>query len=124
MPISRTAIVLAASTAFAAGAAAASSDFPTIVRHILESQTTGPLADMSASKRSAMIDCVVGALQPLPKGKKRYIVEGGDFDEQERRFGLMVYDNHAEWEQNIAGACAGIALRDDDTFAASKPGAH
>ncbi len=118
MPNLHAAIVLTASAATlcVSASAMAAADFPAIVRDILESQTDGPLSQMGPAKRSAMTDCVVASLAPLPTGQKRYIVEGQTFEEQERRFGKVVYDNHAEWEHNIAKACADIALKDDAAF--------
>lgn len=111
-------IVLTAYAALLAGAEpVAAADFPTVVEEILDNQTDGPLAKMNTAKRRAMTDCVVAALEPLAKGKKRYIVEGADFDEREHRFGKVVYENHAEWQKKIADACAQIALKDDAAFA-------
>ncbi len=91
-------------------AVAAADDFSKVVRQILDSQTTGPLSEMDTATRSAMTDCVVTTLQGLPKGIKRFVVEGQNFGEQTERFGKVVYDDHAKWERNIARACADIAL--------------
>jgi hypothetical protein len=91
--------------------AAAAVDFPTVVRQILDGQTDGRIANMGASQKSAMIACVIGALDPLPAGRKRYVVEGADFGQQQHRFGEVVNENHAKWKQAIANACAKIALQ-------------
>lgn len=118
MPSLRTAIIVAASAAAFAGSgrAAAAADFPTVVREILDSQTDGPLAQMGAAKRRVMTDCVVASLEPLPKGKKRFIVEGANFEEREHRFGQVVDEDNAKWRQNIAKACAEIAVEDESAF--------
>jgi hypothetical protein len=98
------------------GTALAANDFPTVVRAILESQTDGPLSQMPPRTRSSVIDCVVATLDGLPSGRKRFIVEGGDFEEQEDRFGQVVDDNHAEWRQKLAAACAETALNTGQGF--------
>jgi hypothetical protein len=97
----------------AAGApATAAGNFNTIVRAILNHQTTGQLAEMDSAKRAKMTDCVIEALQPLPEGFKRKILEGKSLAEQEHAFGVVVNDNHAKWKQNIAKACSEIATAD------------
>ena len=60
-----------------------------------------------------MVACITQVLAGLPKGKKRYILEGADIAEQERRFGRIIFENHAEWLQKIAGGCASLAMRRD-----------
>jgi hypothetical protein len=85
-------------------------DFPIVVTEILQSQTTGPLSLMPDEKRLRMIECVNTSLADLPEGKKDYISEGATLEERERRFGVVIYENHAEWLQNIAGACAALAF--------------
>jgi hypothetical protein len=120
MPNLRFALVLAAAAALCgAGKALAATDFPTVVRQILDSQTDGPLSQMSAKKRRAMTDCVVASLEPLPRGKKRFIVEGANFEQQEHRFGQVVDEDNAKWRQNIARACAEIAVEEDGAFGAA-----
>jgi hypothetical protein len=37
-------------------------------------------------------------------------MEGAELQEQERRFGKVVFENRAEWLQKIAGACASVAI--------------
>jgi hypothetical protein len=97
---------------------AAAADFPSTVRAILDSRTDGPLAEMPPERRAMMTDCVINTLAGLPKGRKNYILEGATFDEQVDRFGRVVDENRAEWRQNIAGACAHIALDSGgDSFA-------
>jgi hypothetical protein len=114
----QSAIVLTASTFLGGPAPAlAADDFPSVVEEILDGQTDGPLAQMGPAKRRTMTECVIDALAPLARGKKRYVVEGADFEEREQRFGKVVYENHAEWQKKIADACAQIALKDDATFA-------
>ena len=71
-----------------AAPALASGDFNSIVRTILNHQTSGALADMQPAQRARMTDCVVQALQPLPSGFKRQIVEGKTLAEQEHAFGV------------------------------------
>lgn len=89
---------------------AAAADFPSIVSEILRHQTDGPISRMGPEKKSAMIDCVITALQPLPSGKKRFVQEGGSYEEREQRFGKVVQENRAEWKQKIAKACSKIAV--------------
>jgi len=105
-----TLLVLPLSSVTAAGA-----DFPSVVRAILDSQTTGRLASMGPGKRARMTNCVIAALSGVPNGKKRYIVGGKDLDEQEHRFGEVVQENHAEWKQAIARACSSIAMGQDES---------
>jgi hypothetical protein len=100
--------VLAATEAQAAG-------FPEVVRAVLDSQTTGRLAGMAGDQRQEMTNCVIASLSGLPNGKKRYVVEGADLDEQEHRFGEVVQENRAEWKKKIAAACGRIALRKGDS---------
>ncbi len=113
MTLRKTAILAAALGAFGSSTAAQAADFPKVVRSILDSQTTGRLATMGPGKRARMTDCVISTLNGLPNGKKRYIVEGGTLDQQEHRFGEVVQENHAQWKQEIARACAQIAMGKD-----------
>ena len=105
------AILCTAALTFMSGASpAAAADFSANVREILDHQTDGPLAEMDGAKRTAMTACVVQTLQRLPKGKQKYITDGTNLEEREHRFGKIVDDNHAEWRQKIAAACAEIAM--------------
>ena len=83
--------------------AAAADEFPTVVTEILTGQ-------MQGAHKEAMIDCVNTTLVELPKGRKRFILEGASYQEREQRFGMVLYENRAEWVQKIAGACASIAM--------------
>jgi hypothetical protein len=65
---------------------------------------------MEEDHKAALIDCVNMVLEGLPNGKKRYVLQGETFEERERRFGEVVQENRAEWKQNIARACASVAL--------------
>jgi hypothetical protein len=96
--------------AFLLGGEAQAADFPSVVRKILDSQTTGRLASMGMDQRVRMTDCVVSTLSGLPGGKKRFIVEGANLDEQEHRFGEALNEERAKWKQNIARACSSIAM--------------
>lgn len=87
-------------------------DFNSVVKAILDSRTDGPLAEMDANKRAKMTTCVIEALQPLPSGSKKKIVEGKNLSEQAHAFGLVVDADHAKWRQNIAKACSEIATAD------------
>jgi hypothetical protein len=110
----RVAAILAGMMLVAPPAAAdVRSDFSNIAAQILMRQTRGPLAEMSEAKRLRMVDCINAVLDGLPKGKKRYILEGGTIGEQERRFGKVLFENRAEWIQKIAGGCARIAMGAD-----------
>ncbi len=88
----------------------AAADFPSTVAEILNGQTDGPMSRMSPQKKNAMIQCVNGVLTGLPNGQKRYVLEGTDFQDREKRFGKVVLENRAEWKQKIADGCAKIAL--------------
>ena len=90
--------------------ASAAADFPSTVAEILNGQTDGPMSRMSPQKKNAMIQCVNGVLTGLPNGQKRYVLEGTDFQDREKRFGKVVLENRAEWKQKIADGCAKIAL--------------
>jgi hypothetical protein len=90
--------------------AQAAADFPSTVAEILNGQTDGPMSRMSPEKKNAMIQCVNGVLTGLPNGQKRYVLEGTDFQDREKRFGKVVLENRAEWKQKIADGCAKIAL--------------
>jgi hypothetical protein len=105
-----TAVVAALLGAPTAGAA----EFPAVVRAILNSQTDGRLASMGTSQRARMTDCVVAALSGVPNGRKRFVVEGKDLDEQEHRFGQVVLENQAQWKKAIARACASIAMGQEE----------
>jgi hypothetical protein len=84
--------------------------FSDVVAEILRSQTTGMISELNDAAKTALIGCVNGVLEGLPNGQKRYILQGDGFSEQESRFGKIVQQNHAEWKQKIAGACASVAL--------------
>lgn len=107
-PLSRTAaallVLISATSTFAA-------DFPTVVANIMNAQTDSRIASLDAARKQEMIACVNGVLSKLPNGKKRFVVEGASFAEQESRFGQVVKENRAEWEQKIARACASIVVR-------------
>jgi hypothetical protein len=85
-------------------------DFPTVVANILLSQTDGRISTLDPARKQQMVAWVDGVLVRLPNGKKRFVVEGATFDEQENRFGKVVKENRAEWEQKIASACGKIAM--------------
>ena len=89
------------------GAAAA---FDAVVAEILGGQTTGRISQMGPQQKAAMIGCVNAVLTGLPNGRKRYVVQGVNFEDKERRFGEVVQENRAEWKQKIARGCASIAL--------------
>ena len=107
--LSTTTVVLAL-LAIGAPPAALADSFPTVVRAVLDGQTTGRLAQMDRDQRGQMTDCVIATLAGLPAGKKRYISEGANFGEQQHRFGEVVQENRAQWKQKIASACGKIAL--------------
>jgi hypothetical protein len=90
--------------------AAAADDFPAAVTEILTGQTQGPISEMQGAHKEAMIDCVNTTLVELPKGRKRFILEGASYQEREQRFGMVLYENRAEWVQRIARSCASIAM--------------
>jgi hypothetical protein len=102
--------VVLGSLAIGVAPPALAAGFPTVVRAVLDGQTTGRLAQMDSDQRAQMSDCVIATLAGLPAGKKRYIVEGASFDEQEHRFGEVVQEDRAKWKQKIASACGKIAL--------------
>jgi hypothetical protein len=112
MPRTRlsTKTVLLALLAIGAAPAAWAAGFPTVVRAVLDGQTTGRLATMDRDQRAEMTNCVIATLAALPAGKKRYITEGASPDEQEHRFGEVVQEDRAKWKQKIASACGKIAL--------------
>jgi hypothetical protein len=89
---------------------AAAEDFPDVVSEILNRQVEGPISVMSEKTKEAMVTCVNTVLEALPKGKKRFILAGEDYEERESRFGKVLYQNRAEWVQKIARGCASIAL--------------
>ena len=107
--LSTTTVVLAL-LAIGVPPAALADSFPTVVRAVLDGQTTGRLAQMDRDQRGQMTDCVIATLAGLPAGKKRYISEGANFAEQQHRFGEVVQENRAQWKQKIASACGKIAL--------------
>lgn len=111
----RSAVAIVA-TGIAAGAPA-QTPAPTIteafaatVTEILSGQTEGRISEMGPLRKQAMIDCVNAVLEPLPNGRKRFIVAGETFGEREARFGEVLFENRAEWVQAIARGCARIAL--------------
>jgi hypothetical protein len=85
------------------------SDFPTVVRAILDRQTDGPLAEMEPDQRSKMTGCVIDTLSALPSGLQKKVVEAGDIEAQEDAFGEVVDADHAKWRQTITKACGEIA---------------
>lgn len=106
-PIQPTFAVLAF---FVLGASLASAnDFPTVVTEILNSQTDGPISQMAGEQKQSMIDCVNGVLTDLPKGRKDHILEGTSLEERERRFGIVLHENRAEWMQKVSQGCSSIA---------------
>jgi hypothetical protein len=84
-------------------------EFPTVVRAILDNQTDGPLTEMDADTRSKMTGCVIDTLSALPSGLQKKIVEAGDLNAQEHAFGEVVDADHAKWRQTITKACGEIA---------------
>lgn len=84
--------------------------FASVVTEILQAQTDGPLGRMSPQKKAAMIGCVNKTLADMPNGKKRYVLEGTDYEDREHRFGKVVLENRAEWKQKIARGCSSIAV--------------
>ncbi len=88
----------------------ADDSFPEVVSEILRSQSTGMISELNDDAKTALISCVNKVLDGLPNGMKRFIVQGQSLSEQESRFGKAVQENHAEWKQKIAGACASVAL--------------
>jgi hypothetical protein len=102
--------IVLALLALGAAPAASAAGFTTVVRAVLDGQTTGRLASMDSDQRAQMTDCVIATLVGLPAGRKRYITEGASFEEQEHRFGEVVQENRAQWKQKIASACGKIAM--------------
>jgi hypothetical protein len=90
---------------------ASAADFPSIVAKVLNSQTDGRIAKLDPATKQEMVNCVNGVLAGLPNGKKKFVAEGANYDEQESRFGKVVKENRAEWEQKIAKGCGQIAMR-------------
>lgn len=90
---------------------AVAADFPTVVANILNSQKDGRIANLDPATKQQMVTCVNGVLTKLPNGKKRFVLEGATLGDQEDRFGKVVKENRAEWEQKIASACGKIAMR-------------
>jgi hypothetical protein len=105
------ATMLSAALAIAISTPTLAADFPTVVANILNNQTDNRISRMGSAQKQEMIACVNAVLTKLPNGRKRYVVEGATFDEQQDRFGEVVQANRAEWEQKIARACASIAVR-------------
>lgn len=99
----------------APSASLADTSFPEVVSEILNGQNEGRISEMGAQQKSQMIDCVNKVLDGLPAGQKRYILEGSDFEDREHRFGKIVQENHAEWKQKIASACAEIAMEEESS---------
>jgi hypothetical protein len=90
---------------------APAADFPSIVAKVLNSQTDGRIAKLDPATKQEMVNCVNGVLAGLPSGKKKFVAEGASYGEQESRFGKVVKENRAEWEQKIAKGCGQIAMR-------------
>lgn len=103
-------MVAAAVLEMIGGTSTFAADFPTVVATIMNAQTDSRLASLDPARKQEMIACVNGVLSKLPNGKKRFVVEGASFAEQESRFGQVVKENRAEWEQKIARACASIVV--------------
>ena len=99
-------------------------NFPEVVTEILEGQKEGRISEMAPPQKRQMISCVNQALSGMPNGYKRYVLQGTTFDEREKRFGTVLYENHAQWVQEIAHKCAGIAMEHDDDFSARQPAAR
>ncbi len=113
MNIARTTAFLVAFGCLQLGATpsgAITEEFAAIVAEILSAQTEGRISEMGPQQKIAMIACVNGVLVNMPNGKKRYIMQGVDLDEREDRFGKVLYENRGEWVQNVARACARVAL--------------
>ncbi len=112
MPRTRLSIRAAVLASLAIGAApvAFAASFPTVVRAVLNAQTTGRLAQMDPDQRAQMTDCVIGALAGMPNGRKQYVTGGAGIAEQQHRFGEVVLEDRAKWKQKIASVCASIAL--------------
>ena len=87
--------------------------FPATVTEILSGQTDGRISEMGPLQKQAMIDCVNAVLEPLPNGRKRFIVAGDTYEERERRFGEVLYENRAAGVQTIARGCSRIALSNE-----------
>src|SRR5882724_483624 len=96
--------VVLALLAVGAAPAAWADSFPTVVRAVLDGQTSGRLAEMDSGQRAEMTDCVIATLAGLPAGRKRYVTEGAGFADQQHRFGEVVQENRAQWKQKIASA--------------------
>lgn len=90
---------------------ATAADFPSVVATILNNQSDSRLAKLDPASKQEMVNCVNRVLAGLPNGKKRFVVEGASYDEQESRFGKVVKENRAEWEQKIAKGCGQIVMR-------------
>lgn len=110
MTFARTLSLLALCVGAAPASAQSVADFPEVVTEILESQKTGRISEMGPAQKQEMINCVNGALSGMPNGRKRYILAGDTLDEREKRFGTVLYENHAQWVQAISHKCADIAL--------------
>jgi hypothetical protein len=102
--------VLAAAVMMGSSGALAGGDFPTVVTQVLMNQADGPVAKLEAGKKQELIACVNTVLADLPNGKKRFVVEGASYDEQQDRFGEEVMAKRAEWKQKIAKRCAHIVV--------------
>jgi len=92
-------------------ALAQAADFPSVVATILNNQSDGRIAKLEPATKQEMVNCVNRVLAGLPNGKKRFVVEGANYNEQEDRFGKVVKENRAEWEQKIAKGCGQIVMR-------------
>lgn len=105
-------IYAVAAAAFLLGAPPSLADeFPVVVAKILQSQTDSRIASLDAARKQEMINCVNGVVAKIPAGKKRFVLAGATFDEQQDRFGTVVQENRAEWEQKIAAGCSSIVVR-------------
>lgn len=124
MTFARTLSLFALCVGVAPASAQSVADFPGVVAEILESQKEGQISEMAPPRKQQMIKCVNGALAGMPNGRKRYVLQGTTLDEREKRFGTVLYENHAQWVQEIAHKCAGIAMEHDDDFTARQPAAR
>lgn len=109
--LARAVLAVVAAGALAGNSTAlAGGDFPSVVAQVLMNQTNGPVSKLDQGKKQALIACVNTVLANLPNGKKRFVVEGASYDEQQDRFGAVVMENRAEWKQKIAKNCAHIVV--------------
>jgi hypothetical protein len=104
------ALAVLAATVMTGSSGALAGDFPAVVAQVLMNQSDGPVAQLDTGKKQELIACVNTVLADLPNGKKRFVVEGASYDEQQDRFGEVVMANRAEWKQKIAKRCAHIVV--------------